>query len=201
MFVCLFVCSFGYVFVCLFCLFVYLFVSLFICLYMCVGFRDAPHDACVTVMSARGIATATSQVPRNCGCDCVMQRASNVQRSTVVNLRVPISAPQTSSACALYVRNCSTRPPPQLARPFGRRLADASALRQRAGATSHKRSVALAQITVTHMGTELCSIFVGHPVMRKVGESLSMRAPTPLWLCAAKAYVARAICFVARVLI
>ena len=36
---------------------------------------------------------------------------------------------------------------------------------------------------------------------RKVGESLSMRALTLLWLRAAKAYVARAICFVARVLI
>ena len=75
---------------------------------------------------------------------------------------------------------------------FERRVADASALRQRAGATPWKRSVALAQISVTEMGTEICSIFWGHPVMRKVGESLSMRALTPLLFCAARARVVRA---------
>ena len=44
---------------------------------------------------------------------------------------------------------------------------------------SQNRNVALAQIRVTEMGTEICSKFFGRPVMRKVGESLSMRALTP----------------------
>jgi len=91
-----------------------------------------------------------------------------------------------------YVHDWSALPPSQVAPPFERRVADASVLRQRAGAAPWTRSVALAQISVTEMGTELCSIFWGRPVMRKVGESLSKRALTPVWLCAARAHVARA---------
>ena len=76
--------------------------------------------------------------------------------------------------------SCETRPPSQLASAFGRGVADASALRSRAGATPWKRSVALTQIRVTQKSTEICSNFFGRPVMRKVGESLSRRALTTL---------------------
>ena len=53
-------------------------------------------------------------------------------------------------------------------------------------------SVTLAQILVTETGTEMCSIFLVHPVMRKVGVSLSRRALTTLQLCAERAQAARA---------
>ena len=71
---CLFVCVFVRVFVCLFvCLIVCLFAGL--SAYV-VGFRSAPQDASVAVMSVRDIASAMSQVHRNRASDCATQRAS-----------------------------------------------------------------------------------------------------------------------------
>ena len=61
---------------------------------------SAPLNAGATV--PRGIARARSQVPRNCADHCAIQRASNVQRATVVRLFAGGGvAPETSSACLL----------------------------------------------------------------------------------------------------
>ena len=92
-----------------------------------------------------------------------------------------IGSRETNRRVTCYGRNGGAWTPSQVARPFGRRVADGSALRQRAGATM-----------VTEMCTEICSSFWRDPMMRKVGGSLSKHAFTPLRLCTARVRVARA---------
>ena len=49
-----------------------------------------------------------------------------------------------------------------------------------------------AQTWVAEMSTEICSNFLGRPVMREVGEPLSRRTFITLQLCAERAPAARA---------
>ena len=182
----MFVCLFVWLFVCLFvCLFACLFGCCCVrccrlCVYSClVPSPSAPLDAGATVL--RGIARKVAGAPQLRG---RLRDSARIERPTRDRLFV--------QRLLFYVRDWGAQPPSQLARPFGHRVADASALRQRAGAASWKRSVAQAQMWVTEMGTEICSNFWVYPVMRKVGVSLSRRALTTLQLCAQRAQAARA---------
>ena len=155
-----------------------------VCGYLVYAFGDSyvlARRQVLTVMSARGATCARSQMRRNCASPCAVRRAPKVQRVTAVGLLERLSARQTWQLCGAAA--IAPRAP---ARAQNRRCTRA------AGATPQMSRVTLAQIRVTETGTEMRSIFWGHPVMRKVGESLSMRTLTPLWLCAARARVARA---------